>query len=540
MSHPTRTGDLVVFSYPPYQFDAETPGTLIARSNFFGQHGFVPDVQDLKSNTNMRATFLAGGPDIERGEVDDVRSIDLAPTAAFMAGIPAPQQSQGVVRRDLLEDGHKFTPLSIIGLNDFHGQLEAAAFVGDNGVTFGTGGAGGAGQLATMFDEEAAKLPKPSLLLAAGGTRGASPPISALLEDAPTIDVENAWGLDATAFGNHEFDYGIDRIRQHEARATFPFLSANIVDEDTGDYPDFVKPSKVFTVNGERVGVIGATVQNTPELVAAGNTAGLAFLNEAERIKKESERLFAQGVCIQIVVIHNGADAGANAIDGQPAVPWAGAINGIVDQLQGTSIDLVIAGHTHNIANYVRGRIPIIEGVNAGGSYSVGQLMVRDGDVVWTAAQTRVAKDLGVPARADVQAIVDKANADTALLRNAKIGTRSLDIRRDLSRLTESAMGNMVADAMRLKYPEAEAAITNSGGLRADIPSTAQAPPPPDKDVTYGDVFAVLPFGNSTVIETLTGAQFVAALQNGFKPPCGDVVGGTGRTPPISRPRGRS
>ena len=113
------------------------------------------------------------------------------------------------------------------------------------------------------------------------------------------------------------------------------------------------------------------------------------------------------------------------------------------------------------------------------------------------------------------------------------IGRRAIDIKRDPNRLTESAMGNMVADAMRLKYPEAEAAITNSGGLRANIPGAAPFPPLP-ANVTYGEVFAVLPFGNSTVIETLTGAQFTAALQNGFKPPCGDVAGGTGRTPQIS------
>ena len=61
MAHPTRTGDLVVFAYPPYQFDAATPGTLVAPSHFFGQHGYVPDVQDLRANINMRATFLAGG-----------------------------------------------------------------------------------------------------------------------------------------------------------------------------------------------------------------------------------------------------------------------------------------------------------------------------------------------------------------------------------------------------------------------------------------------------------------------------------------------
>ena len=102
MSHPTRTGDLVVFAYPPYEFDAETPGTPIARSAFFGQHGYVPDVQALGANTNMRATFLAGGPRINRGTVFDIRSIDEAPTAAYVLGVPAPAQSQGAVRRDLV------------------------------------------------------------------------------------------------------------------------------------------------------------------------------------------------------------------------------------------------------------------------------------------------------------------------------------------------------------------------------------------------------------------------------------------------------
>ncbi len=127
MAHPTRTGDVVAFSYPPYQFDAATPGTLIARSAFFGQHGYVPDVQDLKSNTNMRATFLAGGDAIDRGVMQDVRSIDLAPTAAFLLDIPVPQHSQGTVLLDMLDDGHRYTPVPIIGLNDFHGQLDPAS-----------------------------------------------------------------------------------------------------------------------------------------------------------------------------------------------------------------------------------------------------------------------------------------------------------------------------------------------------------------------------------------------------------------------------
>ncbi len=103
MAHPTRTGDLVVFSYPPYQFDAATPGTLIARSAFFGQHGYVPDVQDFAANINMRATFIAGGPGIARaGRVDGMRTIDIAPTIAYLLKVPEPQHSQGVVRLDLV------------------------------------------------------------------------------------------------------------------------------------------------------------------------------------------------------------------------------------------------------------------------------------------------------------------------------------------------------------------------------------------------------------------------------------------------------
>ena len=127
---------------------------------------------------------------------------------------------------------------------------------------------------------------------------------------------------------------------------------------------------------------------------------------------------------------------------------------GIVKELQDTTIDLVIAGHTHRIANTVVGQIPVVEGVNAGGSYSVAQLMVEGrrrgvggrGDAHGQEPRRRP--------RPDVQAIVDEANADTAVLRNQVIGTQTGDIQRDTRRrLKESAMGNLVADAMRAEVP---------------------------------------------------------------------------------------
>lgn len=529
MAHPTRTGDLVVFAYPPYQFDAATPGTLVARSAFFGQHGYVPDVQNLSASVNMRATFLAGGEGIARGPVSGVRSIDIAPTIAYMMGITVPQQSQGRVLLSIIKGSNSVKPLTIIGLNDFHGQLDPTSLTLDGRNT----SVGGASYLGTMFDEDAASLPGPALLLAAGDNVGASPANSGLLEDRPAIDVENAWGLDATSYGNHEFDYGVARLLQHQARANFPFLGVNIIETATGQAPSWVKPSTVFTVNGVRVGVIGAELKETPELVSAGATAGLTFLDEATAIKAESERLRRQGVRVQLLLIHQGTANGANAIDGNAAVPWDGPIVTIVNQLQNTTIDAVIAGHTHRVTNTVVGHIPVVEGINAGATYSVLQLMVQGGDVQWTGGATRVAKNLGVAPRADVKAIVDDANAQTAVLRNQVIGTQQFDIKRAPTRLFESAMGNMVADAMRAKYPGVDAAYTNSGGLRADINCSPPSAGEAACQITWGEVFSVLPFGNRTVIETLTGAQLEQAFLNGVSPFCNPAIA-TGRFPQIS------
>ncbi len=174
MAYPTRTGDLVVFANIPYEFDAATPGTLIAPSHFFGQHGYVPDVQNLRANVNMRATFLAGGPGIKHREVT-ARTIDLAPTLAYILGIPEPQYSQGRVLTDILKGGNKVKAISIVGINDFHGQLDQTTLPFDNAINVPVGGAA---QLATMFDEELAALPGKGLILAGGDNVGASPPNS--------------------------------------------------------------------------------------------------------------------------------------------------------------------------------------------------------------------------------------------------------------------------------------------------------------------------------------------------------------------------
>ena len=456
MGHPTRTGDLVVFSYPPYQFDAATPGTLVARSAFFGQHGYVPDVQNLAANVNMRAAFIAGGGEVLPNVVaSGLRSIDLAPTIAYLLDVPAPQHAQGVVRLDLIRGGEARTLVPIVALTDFHGQLDPTTTSMDGRNV----AVGGASQLATMFDEEAAQffplLPSSSPLVIMLALLRAN---SGLLEDMPAIDVENAWGLDATAYGNHEFDYGVERLLRHQARANFPFLGANIVETATGLNPDWVEGTRIFDYGNHRIGVIGIDVKTTPELVSAGATAGLTFKDEAETIRAESQKLTDQDVDIQVVLIHEGSAAGQNRIDGNAAAPWTGPIVTIAQSIQDTGVDVILAGHTHRISNMKVGRITVAEGYNAGASYSVVQMILHGNDVEWVGAATRIARNLGVAQRADVKAIVDDANAQTAVLRNQVIGNQQFDIRRAPTRLFESAMGNMVTDAMRLKYPGVDGA----------------------------------------------------------------------------------
>ena len=313
--------------------------------------------------------------------------------------------------------------MSIVGLNDFHGQLDPTTRAYDAGINARVGGAA---FLATMFDEDLAALPGDGLILAGGDNVGASPPNSALLEDIPAIDVENAWGLDATSYGNHEFDYGVARLLEQQARADFPFLATNIVDADTGEAPDWVTPSTVFRVNGVKVGVIGAGLKETPELVAAGATEGLEFLDEAPRIEAESERLRRQGVKVQVVVIHQGTALGSNPIGNTPGAAWEGPILDIADALQDTTVDAMVVGHTHRVSNLMRGDILVTEG-----DQRRCALLRAPADGARTATSRGPAARPGSPRRSasrrrpDVQAIVDDANAQTAVLRNQVIGTQA-------------------------------------------------------------------------------------------------------------------
>ena len=182
-------------------------------------------------------------------DLSGARTIDLAPTVAFLLDVPEPQSSQGRVLTEALRYGYEMSSVSLIGLTDYHGQLEQTTTAYDTL----TASVGGAAQLATMFDEQVAALPDGSVLLVTSGDNvGASPANSGLLEDKPAIDVLNAIGIQATTYGNHEFDYGLDRLANHRARATFKFLVTNIIETATGLPPAWAIPSMVFEIDASK------------------------------------------------------------------------------------------------------------------------------------------------------------------------------------------------------------------------------------------------------------------------------------------------
>ncbi|MGH8516099.1 MAG: metallophosphoesterase, partial [Panacagrimonas sp.] len=222
----------------------------------------------------------------------------------------------------------------------------------------GTVDAGGAEYLATHIAELRASNPDRTFVVSAGDLIGASPLISGLFHDEPTIEAMNRIGLDFNAVGNHEFDEGVDElVRMQEGGchpvdgcldgdgfdgAQFRFLSANVEQESSGK-PLF-KRYAIASRGGVKVGFVGLTLEGTPTIVAAAGIRGYRFLDEVESINRVIPELRAKGVDAIVVLIHEGGLPAR--LDPNGCAGVSGPIVDIVDQLE-PAVDLVISGHTH-------------------------------------------------------------------------------------------------------------------------------------------------------------------------------------------------
>ena len=279
------------------------------------------------------------------------RAVTVASIATLALVVAPASRSQG-----------SLVPVRIIAFNDFHGHLEP----GENAVEVPDPSdparkrrvrAGGAAHLATLVARLRAEQPQ-HVVVSSGDLVGASPLISGLFHDEPTIEVMNAIGIDFNAVGNHEFDHGVDELkrlaqggcssassthRQSCPRlaytgARFPFLAANVLDRSTGQ-PIFA-PTFVKSIGGVRVGFIGVVTRSTPGIVVPSGVAGVRFVAEARVLNEQAKALQAEGVQAIVAVVHEGGDADGGIND---CANPRGAIFEIERELD-AAIDAVLSG----------------------------------------------------------------------------------------------------------------------------------------------------------------------------------------------------
>ena len=551
--HPNRSGDVVVVTRPPYQSDAGTANVAIALSHFFGQHGYLPDTVDLKNNINMHATFVAGGPGIEKKKkVKDLRAIDIAPTIAFLMNIPGPQNARGRILYNIADGTDHLTEVTILDISDYHGQLIPLTEAADTvGPVFNTGGSAFLKKWFETYEAEAALSGKKHagvLEMAAGDSVGATPPISNAFGDTPTIEVMNMMGIDIDGLGNHNFDRGADYLRQTLIPlADFPYVSANIVDA-AGHTPAEWSPSHVFTLKHRlRVAFVGFTNDDAPTLTKPGSfdpfvvplpNPTAAVNAEAARLADKTDAIVAMG--------HYGATGGTLTAPTGPLVDLADNVS---------NVDAVIGDHTDQQVLATRSNgILVTENRSKGLRFTRVRLVIdRDTDrVVYKTADFHKPWNIGLTPDAAIQAKIDSLNALLLPILGTKVGESNVAVPRSDScgaetgrtdgRACESLVGDIVTDAMRQQY-STDFAITNSGGLRADLtcptadsatdfcPSSLYPFAAGHFPITRGQVLAVLPFGNQSATATMTGAVLKEFLETAVAPP---PTTGTGRFGQVS------
>ena len=459
-----------------------------------------------------------------------------------IANIPLQWKSKEYKNEKHLESLIHF---KILGINDFHGQLSTGRTVGSRPV-------GSAPVLAAYLKAAEAESGNGAFIVHAGDHVGATPPVSALLKDEPSISFLNLLANDfcedpgkderkeskfnrrnvkqqkcniVGTLGNHEFDEGKDEMlrlinggnhingpfldEEYEG-AGFPYVSANVIDNTTSK--PLLKPYVIKRVQGMPVAFIGAVLKQTPSIVTPTGVSGLSFIDEADAINQYVPELRNMGVRSIVVTIHQGSRQRFYA---GPTLQEPGSLNGsiadIVNRLD-DEIDIVISGHAHSFTNALitnkNGKeILVVQAFSRGTAYDDINVAIDpvSKDIVEKSARivtTYADVEPGLSLDEDIIELVTAAETAVAPLINQIIGTTVSGISRNTNLAGESALGNLIADAQRHKMGT-DFGFMNAGGIRADIPAG---------NVTWGNLFTVQPFGNDLVTMNLSGEQIVRLL----------------------------
>ena len=424
--------------------------------------------------------------------------------------------------------------LRILAINDFHGNLRPPA----GGIRIAdpddnTGkiavAAGGAEHMATLVSQLRQDRAN-TIFVAAGDLIGASPFLSAMFHDEPTIESLGMMGLEIAAVGNHEFDEGKDELRRMQnggchpidkcqgphpfAGAKFHYLAASTVETATGKtvFPAY----EIREFSGIAVAFIGLTLKGTPNIVSPDGVAGLEFRDEADTVNALVPELKARGVEAIVVLIHEG---------GQPSGDYnecpgiSGPIVDIVRKFD-RAVDVVISGHTHQAyVCDIDGRL-VTSGDKYGTIVTAIDLKLDPAtrDVISAKADNVIVRTASYASDPEQTALLASYDQLAAPIADRRAGAVTQTLSRTPNAAGESALGDVIADA-QLAATRSDAnggaviAFTNPGGVRTDIAKK------PDGAVSYADVFASQPFRNQLVTLTLTGTQIKNMLEQQWLDP---------------------
>jgi len=405
---------------------------------------------------------------------------------------------------------------TILHTNDFHGNLEQNS----GGSTSNPGMA----RVAKVINDVRAAVGEDNVLLLDAGDEMQGSLLSNIQKGKPTIAVFNAMGYDAATFGNHEFDWGKDILEERIGEAIYPYVTANIVVNDTGNcstagwtVPAFAQPYVIKTVGTApdtvTVGVIGVTTTETPIITIASATEGLCFKDPASSILHYYDEMKANSDVI-VVLSHLGfADGGYGY--GIPIYGDQTLAKKLIDA--GKPANLIIGGHSHTDvplpAPVIGGKTTVVQARYNGRQVGRADITVTPTGDVTVSWSKLVPTSSGAP-DPDIEALIASYANDPTYqeLINQEIGWTDVPITRNYE--GDSLMGYFVNDAIYndlntdgTDENDVDMVFNNPGGLRADIVCATY----PCK-LTYGMMFSVLPFGNATAVGDMTGAQIMELL----------------------------
>ncbi|MBZ4017916.1 bifunctional metallophosphatase/5'-nucleotidase [Streptomyces purpurogeneiscleroticus] len=439
--------------------------------------------------------------------------------------------------------------VQLLSFNDFHGNLEPPQ--GSSGTVEEEQAdgsrkkieAGGVEYLANALRTARTGHPY-SVTAAAGDLVGASPLLSGLFHDEPTVEAMNKLKLDVTGVGNHEFDEGraeLARLQNggchpkdgcyEDGRifegADYPYLAANVTDEKTGK--PILKPYTVWQHKGVKIGFIGVTLEGTPDIVSAEGVKGLKFHDEAETIDKYAKVLEKQGVKSVVALVHEGGAPASTAYNYDCDSPGPGdGISGPITDIAKKvtpKVDALVTGHTHQAYACTipdpAGQPRMVTSAASFGKLYTDTTLTYDRktrDIVRTAVKSaNHVVNRTQPKAPDLTSLIKRWDKLAAPVANKPVGYISDDIAGRGASTPESPLGDVIADAQLEATADsgkggAQLALMNPGGVRSDLAFKASGNEG-DGVVTYGEAFTVQPFTNMTNVIGLTGAQLITALQ---------------------------